>query len=150
MRIKIIATGDPTVIWLEEFLSRLKIGYYIERLFTKDSLEINSQDREMIKRFCEGPTCGEKILVTHGTDTMIDTARVLSEVTNKTIVLTGSTNPHHRRKSDVEFSIAVAIGALIVLGNGVYIAKNRHVYPWDQDQKLQNSVLVENSPVYNY
>ena len=85
----------------------------------------------------------DKILITHGTDTMIDTAKILSEILNKVIVLTGASQPYKFRDSDAEFNIGVAIGALNVLEKGVYIAMNGRVYEWDKCQKLDNGRFVE-------
>ena len=69
------------------------------------------------------------MLVTHGTDTMVETAQVLASITDKTIVLTGALNPARFRGSDAEFNIGTAVGAVQSLPPGVYIAMNGRI--WD-------------------
>jgi L-asparaginase len=76
------------------------------------------------------------VLVTHGTDTMIDTARVLASIADKTIVLTGALNPARFRGSDAEFNIGTAVGAVQSLSPGVYIAMNGRV--WDPGKVRKN------------
>ena len=74
----------------------------------------------------------EKILITHGTDTMIETAAFLSDkVKNKTIVLCGALRPEAFKNSDADFNIGCAVGALNVLQCGVHIAMSGRVYAWD-------------------
>ncbi len=134
--------GIPAIIELTEQLLRFNVDYHIEHLLAKDSLEMTDEDRLLIKQACER-SGAYKILITHGTDTMIDTAEALSDIVGKAIVLTGASQPYHFRKSDAEFNIGVAIGALNVLTSGVYIAMNGRVYPWYQCQKLENGMFVE-------
>jgi L-asparaginase len=69
------------------------------------------------------------VLVTHGTDTMVDTAKVLATITDKTIVLTGALNPARFRGSDADFNVGTAVGAVQCLQPGVYIAMNGRI--WD-------------------
>lgn len=121
---------------------RLNFNYNIERLLAKDSLDMNEEDRQLIKKACQ-KTTADKILITHGTDTMIDTARILSDIKNKVIVLTGASQPWRFRESDAEFNIGVAIGALNALDEGVYIAMNGRVYKWDECEKLEDGRFVE-------
>jgi L-asparaginase len=134
--------GEPAVVELLGGAAQLNLDYEIEQLLAKDSLEMTAEDRALIKKACAG-SVADKILITHGTDTMIDTARELRGVVGKTIVLTGASQPYHFRKSDAEFNIGVAMGALNVLDHGVYIAMNGRVYLWDQCQKLENGMFVE-------
>ena len=67
----------------------------------------------------------------------------LTGVKDKTIVLTGASQPYRFRESDAEFNIGVAIGALNVLDNGVYVAMNGRVYEWDKCQKLNSGLFAE-------
>lgn len=134
--------GQPAVREIGETKVKLNLEYDIERLFSKDSLEMTQEDRELIKRACSG-ALADRILITHGTDTMIDTAQVLSDIQNKVIVLTGASQPYRFRESDAEFNIGVAIGALNVLNAGVYIAMNGRVYPWHMCQKADDGRFVE-------
>ena len=70
----------------------------------------------------------DRVLVTHGTDTMVETAQVLATITDKTIVLTGALNPAGFRGSDAEFNIGTAVGAVQSLPPGVYIAMNGRIW----------------------
>jgi len=97
----------------------------------KDSLEITEAEREDIYQACKEAS-GDKIIITHGTDTMIETARTLSAIDNKTIILTGALLPERFSNSDAPFNIGAAIGAINVLSPGVYIAMNGRIYAWDQ------------------
>lgn len=134
--------GKQAIAELGEHKVRLNFEYDIERLLAKDSLEMTDEDRDLIKRACLG-SVANKILITHGTDTMVDTARVLNDIPNKVIVLTGASQPYRFRESDAEFNIGVAIGALNVLDHGVYIAMNGRVYEWDKCKKREDGRFVE-------
>lgn len=112
-----------------ELLSESNIhnGYRLRELLRKDSLEMTDQDRQDILdavRKCDCP----RILVTHGTDTMAETAKVLSEVKDKTIVLTGAMQPARMRRTDAVFNIGFAWAALKLLPAGVYLAMNGEVF----------------------
>ena len=76
------------------------------------------------------------MLVTHGTDTMVETAMVLASLSDKTIVLTGALNPARFRGSDAEFNIGTAVGAVQALPPGVYIAMNGRI--WDPTKVRKN------------
>ena len=134
--------GKQAIKELGEEKVKLNFDYDVERLLAKDSLEMTDEDRELIKKACEG-AIADKILITHGTDTMIETAQLLSTIPNKAIVLTGASQPYRFRESDAEFNIGVAIGALNILKNGVYIAMNGRVYEWDKCTKLPDGRFVE-------
>jgi L-asparaginase len=76
------------------------------------------------------------ILITHGTDSMVETAKVLSSIPDRTIVLTGALNPASFRGSDAEFNIGTAVGAVQSLPPGVYIAMNGRI--WDPAKVKKN------------
>ncbi len=76
------------------------------------------------------------MLVTHGTDTMVDTAKVLATIADKTIVITGALNPARFRGSDAEFNVGTAVGAVQSLPAGVYIAMNGRI--WDPSKVRKN------------
>jgi L-asparaginase len=97
-------------------------------ILRKDSLHIDAADRELM-RATIAAQAARHVLVTHGTDTMVDTAKVLAAIAGKTIVLTGALNPAGFRGSDAEFNIGTAVGAVQSLPPGVYIAMNGRV--WD-------------------
>ena len=107
--------------------ANVTFDYAVEPLFQKDSLEISAQDRLLIlERVKDEPI--ERILITHGTDTMAETGRLLSPVANKTIVLTGAMQPAAFMHSDASFNIGFALAALQILPHGVYIAMNGQIF----------------------
>ena len=134
--------GEPAITEIGEEKVKLNFEYDIERLLAKDSLEMTDEDRQLIKKACERAVAN-KILITHGTDTMIETAKILSEIPGKIIVLTGASQPYRFRESDAEFNIGVAVGALNILDKGVYIAINGRVYEWDKCQKIDSGRFIE-------
>jgi len=134
--------GKPAIREIVEEKVKLNFEYDIERLLARDSLEMTVEDRQLIKKACE-EAIANKILITHGTDTMIETAKVLSEIPDKVIILTGASQPYKFRESDAEFNIGVAVGALNVLDKGVYIVMNGRVYEWDKCQKIDSGHFVE-------
>ena len=93
----------------------------------KDSLELNAQDRAALKK-CILELPQEKVLVTHGTDTMVDTALALGSVTGKTIVFTGAMRPARFLDTDALFNVGVALGALQRHDNGTFIAMSGQVF----------------------
>lgn len=113
---------------------RPNIDYTIRSLLKKDSLDLNDKDRLVILEACQNSKT-EKIIIVHGTDTMTQTAQVLSSVIDKTIVLFGSSKPAKFIDSDADFNLGVAIGAINVLEKGVYIAMNGLIFRGDQCKK---------------
>ena len=97
-------------------------------ILRKDSLHITAEDRELIRRTIEQQP-HRHVLVTHGTDTMVETANELLALKGKVIVLTGALNPARFQGSDAVFNIGCAVGAVQTLPDGVYIAMNGRV--WD-------------------
>ncbi len=123
------AVGEPQIqaVFRE---AGVTFGFGVCSLMRKDSLEMNAADRERVRSAVAA--CEHRhILITHGTDTMTETAAVLTEVAReqgKVIVLTGSMAPARFRQSDAEFNIGCAVGALNACGPGVYIAMSGHVF----------------------
>ncbi len=105
-----------------------------ETLMLKDSLDMDDVDREIIYQSCV-TTEADKILITHGTDTMVETAGRLSEITEKTIVLTGAMIPYAFKNSDALFNVGTALGALASMPHGVYLAMNGHVFIYNNVYK---------------
>jgi len=105
--------------------------YEIASVVKKDSLDMTDEDRQAILKKCK-KVIWDKIIITHGTDRFVKTAEVLSEIKNKTIILTGAHKPEKFKNSDADFNIGVAIGAISNLKQGVYISLNGIVYPWDK------------------
>lgn len=130
--------NDPTVNRIMK-IARPNFRYKVFSLLKKDSLEITDSERQMIYKACKKEKA-ERIIVTHGTDTMIDTAKYLSRIKGKIIVLTGSHLPDKFRDSDAMFNVGTAIGALNLLTAGVYIAMNGRIYNWDKCKKDKLSV----------
>jgi len=101
--------------------------FRIKSILKKDSLDINQKERELIKKSvieCEE----EKIIIIHGTDTMVETAKFLEDINDKTIVLTGSMQPARFKKTDAIFNSGFAFAAALSLENGVYIAMNGKIF----------------------
>jgi L-asparaginase len=118
--------GDSLV---EELLaeSNIREGFSVTGLMRKDSLEMTDDDREAVRVAVSRCSAG-RVLVTHGTDTMPETARALLSVKDKTIVLTGAMQPARMRRTDAVFNIGFAWAALGLLPRGVYIAMNGEVF----------------------
>ncbi len=125
--------GPPNI---EKVLSELNlsISYSVNSLMRKDSLDLSDDDRKLIAKTVANDPCG-RILITHGTDTMVETAKELLTITNKTIVLTGALEPALFKTSDAVFNIGCAIGAVQTLPPGVYIAMNGKVFQADKVRK---------------
>lgn len=108
--------------------------YEVVSLLRKDSMFLTVKDRKKIFEECEKADT-DKIIITHGTDTMIDTAIFLEEVKDKTIVITGAFKPEKFTNSDADFNVGVAVGAVNVLEYGVYIAMNGTIFKYDEVQR---------------
>jgi L-asparaginase len=108
-----------------------------------DSLEMSDDDRDIIAHNCVH--CEEeKIVITHGTDTMVETAKVLAEkITDKTIVLTGAMIPYKFGSSDGLFNLGAALAYVQTLPNGIYIAMNGKYFNWNNVRKNKELGLFE-------
>ena len=126
--------GDPQI---GQILTELDVAFRFEviALMRKDSLHMTDEDRELVRRtIAEQP--GRHVLVTHGTDSMVETARVLQSLQGKVVVLTGSLNPARFQGSDAVFNIGTAVGGVQSLPDGVYIAMNGRI--WDPMRVRKN------------
>lgn len=103
--------------------NNVHVPHSVTQLMRKDSLELTDADRALI-RDAVAASPATRILVTHGTDTMAETGRVLSGIAGKTIVLTGAMLPASVRRSDAEFNVGFALAAVQVLSPCVRIAMN--------------------------
>ena len=112
----------------------VQVDYRVKSLFMKDSLDITAEDRALVREQVE-LAAEDHILITHGTDTMVDTAKVLTGVTEKAIVLVGSLSPSRFKGSDAEFNVGFALAAVQLLPPGVYIAMNGLVFRHDEVHK---------------
>jgi len=124
-------------------LGRCKVDVDIRTLMMIDSLEMTDEDRELIARHCE--TCEEKqIVITHGTDTLTDTAKILANnVRDKTIVLTGAMVPYKFGSSDGLFNLGSALAFVQTLRTGVYIAMNGKCFNWNNVRKNKQTGMFE-------
>lgn len=122
---------------------RCTVDISTETLLSKDSLEMNDLDRELIFKACH--KAGEShIIITHGTDTMVQTAKSLSNrLEGKVVVLVGAMIPYAFKKSDALFNMGCAVTAVQCLQEGVYIVMNGHVFSWDNVLKNKEVGLFQ-------
>ena len=125
--------GEPVVKKLLDG-ANVTYPYRIVELLRKDSLELTDEDRERLKETVAGLDA-RRIVITHGTDTMADSARVLAAIADKTIVLTGALSPARFAESDATFNIGMAFAAAQTLSAGVYLAMNGRVFRGDDVRK---------------
>ena len=119
--------GESVVHRLLE-IGRVSYPFRIVEALRKDSLELTDADRELIRaKVAELPTT--RVVITHGTDTMTETARVLAAVPGKTIVFTGALAPARFSESDATFNLGMAFATAQVAPPGVYITMNGSVFP---------------------
>ena len=118
--------GEP---WVESILQEgnINLEYEVESILRKDSLDLTDADRQLIYHKIEADP-HQYILVTHGTDTMVQTAEKLQNIQNKVIVLTGAIEPARSKMSDAPFNLGSAVGALQLLSPGVYIVMNGRIF----------------------
>lgn len=116
-------------------LGRNKVTVVITTLMMIDSLEMTDKDREWIVYQCN-QAAEDKIIITHGTDTMAETAKVLAKnISNKTIVLTGAMIPIKFGSSDGLFNLGSALAFVQTLTHGIYVAMNGRYFNWDNVRK---------------
>ena len=120
---QIVDSGIPAL--LKE--ARVALPLRIEEVCRKDSLELTEVDRaEIARRIAEAPET--RVVITHGTDTMTDTAKALAHIPGKTIVLTGALSPARFAETDAPFNLGMAFAAAQVAAPGVYIAMSGQVF----------------------
>jgi len=125
--------GEPQI---SQILHAMHVAFDFEvtALMRKDSLHIGERERGLVRATVEASDV-DHVLITHGTDSMKETAEALSGIEGKTIVLTGALNPARFRDSDAIFNIGCAVGAVQSLGAGVYIAMNGKVWVPEEVKK---------------
>ena len=126
--------GEPQIGRILEELG-VAFRFRVIPIIRKDSLHITDDDRELVRATIAAQDA-RHVLVTHGTDSMVQTAQVLSSLTDKTIVLTGALNPARFHGSDAVFNIGTAVGAVQCLPTGVYIAMNGRI--WEPTKVRKN------------
>jgi len=108
--------------------------YEVVSVLQKDSLDMTDLDRETLRQAVATDSC-ERIVITHGTDSMVDSAKALLGIAGKTIVFTGALEPARSRYTDAIFNVGGAIMAAQTLPPGVYIAMSGCVYAADRVRK---------------
>lgn len=143
MHIRFVTTGGTIdKIYFDE-LSQFEVGesvvqhilteglvdfeYEVVSLFQKDSLEITDEDRKVLRDYIANDAASHYV-ITHGTDTMPQTAMMLNDLQNKTIVLTGALTPARFKTTDAVFNVGMAVAAVQVATPGVYIAMSGQVF----------------------
>ncbi len=122
--------------------ANVSVDYRIESLMKKDSLEMKAEDRrQLFERIRQA--AAEKVLITHGTDTMVATALELRAVSGKTIVLTGAMAPARFKSSDAAFNIGCAFAAVQILPAGVYIAMHGRIFDPEHTRKNRETNRFE-------
>lgn len=151
MRIKLLITGgtidaqynyvaakvDYDETHIEDMLKqgRARVDIELEQLMLVDSGDIKEEQRQQILDKCKASET-DRIVITHGTDTLVETAEVLGQnVHDKTIVLVGSMIPYVFEGSDALFNLGSAITAVQILDKGVYVTMNGKVFNWDNVKK---------------
>ena len=149
-RIVVLTTGGTIDKVYFDDMSRFEVGetvvgkilreggvtfdFEVVPLMRKDSLQLTDTDRAAIRAAVEVRE-ESRVIVTHGTDTMVDTAGVLAGVSDKTIVMTGALSPARFQASDAVFNIGMAVAAVQTCPPGVWIAMSGQVFPWDHVRK---------------
>ena len=137
--------GEPQVA---RVLRRANVtfDYEVIPLLRRDSLQMMDEDRRLV---CDtvSATQGERFVITHGTDTMVDTALALQGLSGKVVVLTGAMQPARFRETDAGFNIACAVTAVQTLPEGVYIAMNGQIFdPTRVRKNVERDWFEEVSP----
>ena len=163
MRIRILVTGGTFDKQYDELTGRLffrdthvqemlgrgrcRLDVAIETVMMVDSLELDDAGRGQIVERCRS-TAERAIIVTHGTDTMVDTARAIAEadLRDRTVVLTGAMVPYAFGSSDGLFNLGSALSFVQVLAPGVYVAMNGRHFPWNAVRKNRETGVFEVSP----
>lgn len=131
---------------ITDFLRKVQavLDHSVMRLMAKDSLDMTRSDRETISALCAAVP-QQRILITHGTDTMIKTAAAIAakRIRHKTIVLTGASQPAVMKGSDANFNAGFAMGSALLAKPGVYIAMNANLYPWNKCLKNAATGIFE-------
>lgn len=128
--------------------AHVHVDFEMVHLMRKDSLELTDDDRKLVRDTIQVRD-ETMIVVTHGTDTMADTAKALAEITDRTIVLTGALAPGRFAQTDATFNVGMAIAAVQSLGHGVYIVMNGQVFNGLQvrkDRELNRFVSTDLDP----
>jgi L-asparaginase len=123
---------------------RSRVPVSIRTLMMIDSLEMTDADRALVVEQCRQSEV-DRIVVTHGTDTMVETGRAIAAagLAGKTVVLTGAMIPYAFGSSDGLFNLGSALSFAQVLPPGVYVAMNGQYFPWDEVRKNRDTATFE-------
>jgi len=160
MFIRFITTGGTIDKVYFDALSQFEVGespvkailadglasfdYDVVPMFRKDSLELTDDDRRALKDFIAADDA-DLYVVSHGTDTMVETANALCEIQGKTIVLTGSLSPARFKTTDAIFNVGMAVAAVQTAQPGVYIAMSGQVFPAGKTRKNRDENRFESA-----
>ncbi|MEY8264374.1 MAG: asparaginase domain-containing protein [Bermanella sp.] len=137
--------GEPVVA---DILASMNVtfDFTVQEVCRKDSLEIAHKDRLKMLEMVNA-TDAQHILITHGTDSMVDSAQFLGEQSHKVIIFAGAMQPHAFKDSDASFNIGCAVGAMGIAKPGVYIAMSGQIHRCGQVFKNYESRRFERLPV---
>jgi L-asparaginase len=133
--------GDPQIQGILEAVG-VTVKTDVEPLMRKDSLELTDADRALIARRVRDDDA-PRVLITHGTDTMTETARALGDTGGKTVVFVGSLSPARFKGTDAEFNVGFALAAVQLLPPGAYVAMNGRVFPAAEVKKNREANRFE-------
>jgi L-asparaginase len=160
MRIRVLVTGGTFDKKYDELMGRLffrethvpemldrgrcRVDVTVETVMMIDSLDLDDTGRELIVTRCRA-SAERAIVITHGTDTMVETARAIAAagVVDRTVVLTGAMIPYAFGSSDGLFNLGSALSFAQVLPPGVYIAMNGQYFLWDRVRKNRENGIFE-------
>lgn len=136
--------GEP---WINEILGRVitDVEFEVQSVFKLDSLDMTDVDRAVLTEALS-KVSGDRVLITHGTDTMPETARYLHEhaqLGEKVVVLCGAIQPAIMRTSDADFNVGAAVAALNLLDPGVYISMSGRIFPAETVRKDRSRGIFE-------
>ena len=120
----------------------VRFDYEVVSLFRKDSLELTDEDRQVICDYVSSSD-DERFVITHGTDTMVDTAAALGELEDKVVVMTGALSPARFRSTDAVFNVGMAVAAVQIAAPGVYIAMSGQVFRASEVRKNREANRFE-------
>ena len=158
MFIRFITTGGTIDKIYFDALSQFEVGdspidamladglvgfdYDVHSMFRKDSLELTDEDRSALRAFIASDDA-ERYVISHGTDTMVETAVALADVPGKRMVLTGALSPARFKTTDAVFNVGMAVAAVQIVEPGVYIAMSGQVFPADKVRKNRDENRFE-------
>ena len=119
-------------------------GWELIEVMRKDSLDMTDDDRKTLHTAAAGCRAS-RLVVVHGTDTMAESAAVLADIPDKTIVFTGAMNPARFRQTDAPFNLGFAIAATLTADPGTYIAMGGRLYPHDEVKKNREQGRFEST-----